>query len=98
LRFSLNNNAKFITELSLKFKYLKSQLVESAVKYYKDKNDRLAQQKKLLESLSPTGILERGYAFVESDDGEIIKSSKTKKTNITIHFNDGSRKAKLENE
>lgn len=98
LRFSLNNNAKFITELSLKFKYLKSQLLESAVKYYKDKNDRLAQQKKLLESLSPTGILERGYAFVESDDGKIIKSSKTKKTNITIHFNDGSRKAKLDNE
>ena len=98
LRFSLNNNAKFITELSLKFKYLKSQLLESAVKYYKDKNDRLAQQKKLLESLSPTGILERGYAFVESDDGQIIKSSKTKKTNITIHFNDGSRKAKLDNE
>lgn len=98
LRFSLNNNAKFITELNMKFKYLKSQLLDSLKVYYSDKNDKLKQQKQLLESLSPKSVLKRGYSFVESEDGKIIKSSKTTATNIKVHFNDGSRKAILENE
>jgi exodeoxyribonuclease VII large subunit len=98
VRFKLNENAKFITELNLKFKYLKSKLTEALQQYYMDKNTKLIQNKKLLESLSPKNVLNRGYAYVESNDGHIIKSSKTQEQEVKIHFNDGSRKAKLENE
>lgn len=94
-RFRLNENAKFITELSLKFKYLKTKLLESVTLYYADKNVKLAQNKKLLNSLSPKGVLNRGYAFLEDEDGSIVKSSKTKQTNVKVHFSDGIRKAEL---
>lgn len=98
IKFRLNENAKFMTELSLKFKYLKEQLNQSLKLYYVDKSAKLAQNKKLLESLSPTSVLSRGFAFVESEDGKIIKSSKTSEQKVKIHFNDGTRKAKLEND
>lgn len=98
IRFKLNENAKFITELSLKFKYLKAKLSQALQQYYLDKNNQLKQNKKLLESLSPKNVLNRGYSYVESEDGHIIKSSKTTAQNVKIHFNDGIRKANLENE
>ncbi|PPR08840.1 MAG: Exodeoxyribonuclease 7 large subunit [Proteobacteria bacterium] len=98
LRFSLNTNAKFIDELNMKFKYLKSQLLDSVKLYYADKQKKLEQNKQLLETLSPKAVLSRGYSFVESEDGDIIASSKTKEQNVVIHFNDGTRKAELKND
>ena len=98
LRFSLNNNAKFIDELNMKFKYLKSQLLDSVKLYYADKQKKLEQNKQLLETLSPKAVLSRGYSFVESEEGGIIASSKTKEQNVVIHFNDGTRKAELKND
>ena len=98
LRFSLNNNAKFIDELNMKFKYLKSQLLDSVKLYYADKQKKLEQNKQLLETLSPKAVLSRGYSFVESEEGDIIASSKTKEQNVVIHFNDGTRKAELKND
>lgn len=98
LRFSLNTNAKFIDELNMKFKYLKSQLLDSVKLYYADKQKKLEQNKQLLETLSPKAVLSRGYSFVESEEGDIIASSKTKEQNVVIHFNDGTRKAELKND
>jgi exodeoxyribonuclease VII large subunit len=98
LRFKLKENAKFITDLIVKFDYLKMKLVESVNLYYVNKNSQVKQNTKLLESLSPTGILQRGYAFVTNENGSIIKSKNTKETTIKINFKDGTRKANLQND
>lgn len=57
----------------------------------------LTLQSKLLESYSPKGPLRRGYVYMTSDAGTIIRSKNDGKQGdvIIAHFEDGTRKVTL---
>ena len=74
-------------------------LNEVMVKLHTKLNEQATYLSAKLETLSPTGILARGYAFI-SRDTEIITSAATlaKDDEVTITFNDGSQKAIIKGE
>ncbi len=67
-----------------------------AVTVIKDRSvDRLAASERMLESLSYTRVLARGYAIVKDESGKVISSAKSVKegTAAQVEFNDGTRSA-----
>ncbi len=53
----------------------------------------------VLKALNPKNVLERGYGFLETDDGKVIGSAGEfdtlpKTTALSLHFHDGKRKVK----
>lgn len=61
-------------------------------KILKDRKKSLQNLSSLLESLSFERVLERGYAVVFDDKGNIISSAKDAQEKMKIRFRDGERK------
>lgn len=64
---------------------------------FKEKQLILNNMVNKLDSISPTNILKKGYAFISDEEGKGIKNSKNLKTGDTININfyDGEKKAKI---
>ncbi|WP_409432196.1 exodeoxyribonuclease VII large subunit [Litorimonas sp. RW-G-Af-16] len=60
--------------------------------------DRLARAGKLLDAYSYQGVLARGYALVQNNAGDVVRSEAAVKAgdNVTLTFADGSRKAVID--
>ena len=52
--------------------------------YLNVKQDKLKSLMGLLNSLSPLKVLERGYAIVTADDGEVVTESKSLKEDQSL--------------
>ena len=61
----------------------------------KQLTQRLSEQSKLLESYSHKSALKRGFAYVTGENGEVVRSAKTSATEVSLHFEDGTRTASL---
>ena len=64
-----------------------------------EKKNQLSQVKAVLDSLSPTKVLERGYTMMENENGKVLTSYKEfakieDNSNLKIHFHDGSGNVK----
>lgn len=59
--------------------------------------DKQSYLSKLLESYSYKSVLQRGFAFVQSSDGEIISSAQQakKQSDMILHFHDGNQEVFL---
>lgn len=60
----------------------------------KDREFRVSKSYELLNALSPTNVLDRGYSYLTSEEGSVIASSKEfkkirKGTTLSIQFSDG---------
>jgi len=57
----------------------------------------LLQKADILEKISPTAVLRRGFAGVASDDGEVIKLGESLQSGqqVVLYFSDTTRKAKI---
>ena len=60
--------------------------------------ERLARAGKLLDAYSYQGVLERGYALVQSEAGDVVRSKDKVKAGerVTLTFADGKRKAVID--
>ena len=60
--------------------------------------DRLVRAGKLLDAYSYQGVLERGYALVQTEAGEVVRSKAKVKAGegVTLTFADGKRKAVID--
>ncbi len=86
-----------LNERRLKQDYLIKQLANSIKLELKNKKIELVKIVSSLDGLSPLKTLTRGYAFVEKEDGTIIKSAKdlVKNDEIKITLADGNVEAKV---
>lgn len=57
------------------------------------KSQDVIKLQRMLMALNPDAPLEKGYARVMDDKGQLVKSAHTEQTNIEIVFADGRRKA-----
>lgn len=72
-------------------------LVHTEQKIIRDRGVKLQNLSSMLESLSFERVLERGYAVVFDDKGDIISSAaKAAGKNVEIRFRDGEKKASVE--
>lgn len=56
----------------------------------KEQHKNLDHLKRSLSLLDPQNVLQRGYAIVYNQEGKIVKSSKTKDSELKIRFKDGN--------
>lgn len=94
-KYSLINYSKFVLQMQDKLKFLNENLVSSMGLFLKSHKQKLIDYERLLGSISPLNVLKRGYAYIQDENGSVIKSSKTNTNNVTINFVDGKRKAEL---
>lgn len=62
---------------------------------FKDQSMKVCMLCRSMEDLNPLSILDRGYALIRDDEGNIIRSIRNLKDNcrITIHLADGEKQA-----
>lgn len=84
LKIQIENNIKYVRELIKNSEILTQRLL-------KDAKSRLEEYTKLLKTLSPEKILERGYSITKTNTGKILKSSKelSRGDKIETIFKDG---------
>ena len=58
---------------------------QSMAQVLRDSRKRLEKAVALLESLGPRSILERGYAIVTNQQGQLIRAADAVQTGETIH-------------
>jgi exodeoxyribonuclease VII large subunit len=80
-----------------KLDHLALRLAQTEARLLRERRQRLESLSSLLESLSFARVLDRGYAVVFGEGGDIISSAKQAKGDVTLRFKDGERKAKMEN-
>lgn len=68
-----------------------ARLHTAAARIQERNQQRLAQAARLLDSLNPDAVLERGYAVVESPDGHVISRAEAARLSsaLTLRFQDG---------
>ena len=59
------------------------------------KKKHLESRSQLLQHLSPKAPLEKGFVYITSQDGSVVKSSQTPAEHVVLHFKDGERSAIL---
>ena len=71
-----------------------AQAMHSRMLLYKS---QLSEYQKLVVSLSPQGILERGYSFTTDSNGQLVKSVKQLSSGdeVSIHYHDGAQEATI---
>jgi len=71
-------------------------MVEKAItQQFKTQSNRLDRAAKLLDAYSYQGVLDRGYALVQDDKGQVVRSKDTVGAGqgVTLTFADGARDA-----
>ncbi|RKQ69700.1 exodeoxyribonuclease VII large subunit [Litorimonas taeanensis] len=67
----------------------------SISRYFESQSQRLSRASKLLEAYSYQGVLERGYALVQDENGKVVRSKESVSAgqSINLTFADGRRQA-----
>lgn len=80
-------NPKFLVEQKVQnLAYLHERLKKSGLRIIKDKHVQVDGQARMLQSLSPKGVLGRGYALIYDDTGVLLRKSKNIQEGQTIHI------------
>ncbi|BCM24597.1 exodeoxyribonuclease VII large subunit [Methyloradius palustris] len=76
---------------------LQSRLKTASTTQLQQQQQRLIQLGQNLQHLNPQAVLERGYAYVENANGELVSSSKGLKTGqrVALNFKDGKTDAEI---
>ncbi len=81
-----------IEQKAQKLNYLNERLKNTPERLLKDKNIQLTNHMRMLQSLSPKGVLSRGYAIIRDGEGQLIRGSEgitaDQALNIEFHDND----------
>lgn len=79
-----------IEQKSQKLNYAHERLKQASLRIIKDKNTKLSGHERILQSLSPKGVLSRGYALIYDEKGNLLRQSNDINENQTlnIEFND----------
>ena len=81
------NSPKFLIEQkSQTLDYLNERLKNVSKRLIQDKNIQLTNHLRMLQSLSPKGVLSRGYALVRDENNQLIRSSEGIQENQTLHI------------
>ena len=81
------SSPKFLVEQkSQKLNYLHERLQKIPNRLIQDKNIQLTNHLRMLQSLSPKGVLSRGYALIRDENNQLIRSSKGIQENQTLHI------------
>lgn len=75
---------------------LEERLPGAMLRDIRQKQAHLKSRGQLLQHLSPKAPLEKGFVYVTDRNGALVKSARTDTVDVTLHFRDGERRAKIE--
>jgi exodeoxyribonuclease VII large subunit len=74
----------------------KQSVIRLTLQLISDQKKVMKNHQRSLALVDPQNVLKRGYAIVYNEKEQVIKSSETKESNLTIRFKDGNLKVKNE--
>jgi len=95
MRFAKTRYENVLKQDGEKIMRLSSSAENAVRRQFKTQSDRLDRAAKLLDAYSYQGVLDRGYALVQDDKGQVVRSEAKVKAGqgVTLTFADGTRDA-----